>query len=135
LNVRDKAVGLVVRLVLLAGLAVVVGHGQLMWAVQQRYHGNDFGKLYYGVQAWQRGESLYGVTPASVIPVGERSPDLFFRNLNPPHAHLLIWPLVALPLPVATWLWALLNLAALVAGAARIGRSTAGSTAASRLSS
>ena len=107
---RDKAVGILVRLGLVSALVVVALHGHLMWSVQQRYYGNDFGKLYYGVQAWQRGESLYEVTPASVIPAGERSPNLFFRNLNPPHVHLLIWPLVALPLSVATRLWALSNL-------------------------
>ena len=109
----ERRTGQIARFGLLLGFVVVALHGGLMWNVQQRYHGNDFGKLYYGVRAWQRGESLYGVTPASVIPVGEKAPPLFFRNLNPPHVHVILWPLAGLPLPVATFLWCLLNLAAL----------------------
>jgi hypothetical protein len=72
---------------------------------------NDFGKFYYSLQQWQGAGTLYGPSPATAIAF-EGGRIVQFWNMNPPHFHLLIWPLVYLPISGAFWLWMAINVAA-----------------------
>jgi hypothetical protein len=102
-------VGLVVALCLAAWIAY---YSVLVPMMFTKLHMNDFGKFYYSARMSLDGQSMYGPSPATEIPVGPDETRQFW-NLNPPHFHLLILPLARLsPLP-AYALWAGLNLAAL----------------------
>jgi len=67
----------------------------------------DFGKLYYG---WHQ-EAPYARSPAS-LDVWSGSAQ-WYRNLNPPHAFLLAWPLSGLPVRIAWICWFLLQMASI----------------------
>ena len=101
----------------------------VMYRVLRDLYFNDFGKFYYGAQAWRDGASLYGPTLATLIPLDGGRAEHFW-NLNPPHFHALLWPLLALPVDVAYTVWASVNvvaaLAAIVAIANAAGRRLGG---------
>ena len=69
---------------------------------------NDFGKFYYATLNWRSGLSMYAPTVATSLPVstGLR---LQFLDMNPPHFHLLLLPLVTLPIGTAARVWLVLN--------------------------
>jgi hypothetical protein len=74
----------------------------------ERQHGNDFGRFYYAVASWRGGGSLYSQTVATALRLpGDRVWQLL--DLNPPHFHLLVWPLAGLSLSGAATAWLLLN--------------------------
>jgi hypothetical protein len=82
-----------------------------MHRVLLRLSYNDFGKFYYSLRQWHDAGTLYGPSPATAMPI-DGSRVVQFWNMNPPHFHLLIWPLVYLPLGAAFWLWMAVNVAA-----------------------
>jgi hypothetical protein len=98
-------------------LAVIFG-GQLTISlvIASRTYGSDFGKLYFG---WHQTDP-YARSPAS-LDVWAGHPDPWYRNLNPPHVFLIVWPLSFLPVRPAWLLWFLLQ----VASIALVVRSTA----------
>ncbi len=109
------------------GLGAVALHAValqvVMYRVLRDLHFNDFGKFYYGAQHWRDGASLYGPTVATLIPL-DRGRAEHFWNLNPPHFHLVIWPLLALPIPVAHAIWMSVNVLAVVAAVRAILKAT-----------
>jgi hypothetical protein len=72
--------------------------------------GNDFGKFYYGTQAWLAGSSLYSPNPATHLRAGDGYFE--FLDMNPPHFHLLVLPLVHLRLSMALAIWTAINVGA-----------------------
>lgn len=94
-----------------ACLACLLG-AQLALSVvsASRTAGADFGKLYFG---WQQG-NLYARTPAS-FDVWPGHDDPWYRNLNPPHVFLIVWPLVHLPVHTAWMCWLVLQVATIAA--------------------
>jgi alpha-1,2-mannosyltransferase len=65
---------------------------------------NDFCRMYYSAHAYWHGEDMYGWNPATPAKLDEdTSVDLW--NLNPPHYHLALLPLGALPLEAALACW------------------------------
>lgn len=110
-----RALGLVGVSLPLAALTLhAVALQVLMYRDLQFLHFNDFGKFYYGVQHWRDGASLYGPTMATLVPLDGGRAEHFW-NLNPPHFHLLFWPLVAFPIEIAHAIWTGLNVVAVVA--------------------
>jgi hypothetical protein len=82
---------------------------------------NDFGKFYYSAQAFLAGADMYGPSPATSIRVTPHDTREFL-NLNPPHFHLLVLPLVSLPPVVALCLWWAAGLGAFAASMVVIAR-------------
>jgi hypothetical protein len=69
---------------------------------------NDFCRMYYTAHAFWQGEDMYGRNPATPAKLDEdNSIDLW--NLNPPHFHLLLLPLGALPPEAALACWWAMN--------------------------
>jgi Glycosyltransferase family 87 len=103
---------LVVAVAALAWLSVIY---VVSWNVLIVLHYNDFGKFYYAILQWRAGMGLYAPNPATLIHL---SPTLSkqFWDLNPPHFHLLMWPLSYLPLRQAYLAWMAINVC-LAAGA------------------
>jgi Glycosyltransferase family 87 len=91
-------------------------HYVLLAGEWMRLYANDFGKFYYATQHWWHGEPMYAPSLAThIASAGGGSHD--YLDMNPPHFHLLIWPLIALPLQLASRWWISLNFAiAVVAG-------------------
>ena len=79
-----------------------------VWAMVQFFHMNDFGKFYYATIAFLNGQDMYGPNPATFIQLTDDYGQHFW-NLNPPHFHLLLLPLVQLPELVALLTWHILN--------------------------
>ena len=106
------AVFLVVAAAALAWLCVIY---VVSWNVLIALHYNDFGKFYYAVLQWREGVGLYAPNPATLIRL---SPTLSrqFWDLNPPHFHLLVWPLTYLSVRQASLAWMAINVC-LAAGA------------------
>jgi hypothetical protein len=79
-------------------------------------YANDFGKFYFATQQWWHGLSMYASSPANrMMVVGGGFHD--YLDMNPPHFHILIWPLMFLPLRLAARVWLSLNFAvAVIAG-------------------
>ncbi len=103
------------RLIQQAALAVIAGafiiHYIGLGIVWLRLlHGNDFGKFYYAAQQWREGLSLYAASPATRMPAGEGFQE--FLDMNPPHFHLVVLPLVGLSVETAGLLWMVVNAAA-----------------------
>jgi len=73
-------------------------------------HWNDFGKFYYAVQSWRAGLSMYAPTPATDMAVGVARMQLL--DMNPPHFHLLVLPLLPWEVQQAGMLWTAVNLTA-----------------------
>jgi hypothetical protein len=69
-------------------------------------HGNDFGTFYRAACIGP----LYQDDPLSI-----RFEGTTFRNLTPPHFHLLIWPLCGLSTTRAYYVWMLMSIAGLFA--------------------
>jgi hypothetical protein len=82
----------------------------------------DFGKFYYAARGFLEGRDLYQSTVATFAPASE----VEYFDLNPPHFHLVILPLAALPARAALAVWAALGLLAfawslrLIVGATRL---------------
>lgn len=98
-------------LVLLASLVLLLF---LLWDalhVQRmlQVHLNDFGRFWYGAQAWAEGGSLYQTTVATPVDLGERG-SLQLHNLGTPSFHLLLLPLIGLGERGAIALWSLVGL-------------------------
>jgi alpha-1,2-mannosyltransferase len=72
---------------------------------------NDFGRFYYSLQAWAAGGSLYQPTIATLLEYRDGYAAHLW-NMNPPHAHLLFWPFVLLPITSAFALWTAANMVA-----------------------
>lgn len=103
------------RLIILIvfGTAVLIWLGGIYsgaWHVLVAVHYNDFGKFYYAVLHARHGESLYASSPATLIPISNTQSREFW-DLNPPHFHLVIWPLSFLTLPHAYLVWTACNAA------------------------
>jgi hypothetical protein len=98
---RLAAASLGVLLAAQLGLSIVIAG---------RTAGADFGKLYYG---WHLRDP-YARTPTS-LDVWPGRPNSWYRNLNPPHVSLIVWPFVSLPVRVAWVCWLLLQLASIAA--------------------
>jgi hypothetical protein len=81
---------------------------------------NDFGKFYYSGIAHARGEDMYQWWPVTpdlltglrTLDGEERIYDLL--NLNPPHFHLLLLPLLNMPVEVAHMVWLAVGLGCLL---------------------
>lgn len=73
-------------------------------------HWNDFGKFYYAVLNWRSGVSLYEPTVATHLTDGSLAME--FLDMNPPHFHILMLPLVHLTLGQAARVWLLINASA-----------------------
>jgi hypothetical protein len=71
-------------------------------------HYNDFGKFYYSLQQWRENGTLYGPSPATLLPFGNGRTEQLW-NMNPPHFHALIWPLAYLPVEDAYAVWTAAN--------------------------
>ena len=89
-------------------VALVFWDSAYVWAMVQYFHMNDFGKFYYATIAFLNGQDMYGPTPATYLQVTDEYGQNFW-NLNPPHFHLLLLPLVHLPELVALLSWHILN--------------------------
>ena len=76
--------------------------------IVSRTYGSDFGKLYFG---WHQ-DAPYARSPAS-LDVWHGYPEPWYRNLNPPHVFLIVWPLSFLPVRAAWMLWFLLQVASI----------------------
>ncbi len=70
-------------------------------------HWNDFGKFFYATASWWNGRSMYAPTVATYMPVGDEW--MQFLDLNPPHFHLVVLPMIAWPLHSAAIVWTLAN--------------------------
>jgi hypothetical protein len=69
---------------------------------------NDFCRMYYTARAFWQGEDMYGWNPATPAKLDDdNSIDLW--NLNPPHFHLALLPLGALPTRAALAGWWAMN--------------------------
>jgi hypothetical protein len=81
---------------------------RILFIVLELLHYNDFGKFYYSARQWAETGAMYGPSPATLIPLlnGGRGQ---FWNMNPPHFHLLFWPLFSLPVGTAYLIWTVLN--------------------------
>ena len=88
--------------------ALVLAQWSLSVATVWRTSGADFGKVYFG---WHQAEP-YGRTPAS-LDVRPGQSDAWYRNLNPPHVFLIVWPVSHLPVRAAWMCWVLLQLASI----------------------
>ena len=67
-------------------------------------HMNDFGKFYYSIVAYLNGQNMYGPNPATLM---KMSPGHYMHlwNLNPPHFHVLLYPLGYLSPHTALAIW------------------------------
>ena len=88
-------------------------NGLLAHQMATKLHMNDFGKLYYSARAFLQARDMYGLTPATSMPVGEGQYHTFL-NLNPPHFHIPLLPLALLPPELALALWGIASVVALV---------------------
>lgn len=69
---------------------------------------NDFGKFYYSIAAYLDGQNMYGPNPATRM---EISPGFYMQlwNLNPPHFHVILYPLGYLSPHTALGIWVGIN--------------------------
>jgi hypothetical protein len=81
---------------------------------------NDFGRTFLSAVAFANGGNMYGLNPS--IPWNIDGDTIYLWNLNPPHFHLVLLPLVFLPQRVALFVWMLANVLCLFAGIRLIGR-------------
>lgn len=82
---------------------------------------NDFGRAFAGVESVARGDKLYAYN-ASIPWRLDETHTIMLKNLNPPHFHLLLEPLVGLSERAALEAWMIMGLICLVLSIARIGR-------------
>jgi hypothetical protein len=102
-----------------AGLLWLAVNYKVGWNVLVLLHYNDFGKFYYAVVQARQGGSLYSPTVATLIPLST-TVSRQFLDLNPPHFHLLIWPLSYLSLRNAYFVWTAINACLALAALAAI---------------
>ncbi len=69
---------------------------------------NDFGKFYYSIVAYIDGQNMYGPNPATLMKI---SPGFYMHlwNLNPPHFHVVLYPLGYLSPHTALGFWVGIN--------------------------
>jgi len=84
-----------------------------LWTMIHDLNMNDFGKFYYATVDFLNGLNMYGSNPATFIQINDDYGQEFW-NLNPPHFHILLFPLAFLPELAALSLWSLANLLALL---------------------
>lgn len=101
--IRAVTVGVVA--LVLAGLSVI--YAQALGHTITLRHLQDFGTFYESAARARDGADMYG-TLATSHPTGP-------LNLNPPHFHLLLWPLTAFPPNTAFAIWMASSAAALTA--------------------
>ena len=82
----------------------------LLFRIAMSEHANDFGKFYFAARAWIDGGSLYASNVATRMLI--RGEWFDFLNMNPPHFHLVVLPIVQLELGTATAVWIILNVLA-----------------------
>jgi Glycosyltransferase family 87 len=111
IQTRPATVPFVLAVVGVLAAIFVLGLG-ITPRVLERFHYNDFGTFYRATASGR----LYGPDP--YLP--DTGP-VTFRNLNPPHFHLLFRPLTLLPLPQAYILWLVLTTMAIGVGLWRTG--------------
>ncbi len=99
---------------------LLIEYNVLLLRYAQRVHWNDFGKFYWAAINWRQGGSLYAPTVATRMEVREGW--MQFLNLNPPHFHLVILPLLQLSEWTAGVLWIGVNLLAAIVSCALIAR-------------
>lgn len=88
---------------------VLIGWNLMLADVMiHRLHMNDFGKIYYSVVAYLEGQNMYGPNPATLMEVTPNYNQQYW-NLNPPHFHLLIFPLGFLSPLMALSIWGIMN--------------------------
>jgi alpha-1,2-mannosyltransferase len=75
---------------------------------------NDFGRFYYSASAFLQGHDIYGLWPSDIAPKAAL-PELQHGNLNPPHFHLLLLPLMGFPPLWTLALWGIASLISLFA--------------------
>lgn len=101
------------RVAVVALIAIAATWNALLAAQMVALDYNDFGKIWWTARAFLAGTPPYAPNPATSMP----GIDGELLNLNPPHVHLPLLPLAALPLPVAAAVWAAASLAALAVSA------------------
>ena len=109
--------------------SLIVFFGLIFWDVLVGYilvtkqHGNDFARFYWATMAFFDGQDMYGPTIATL-----KSHTNYFSEhlwiLNPPHFHLLFFPLSFLPFQWAFSIWAVVNFIALFVSLRLIFRET-----------
>ena len=88
----------------------------IAYVMIQDLHMNDFGKFYYSSVAYLNGQNMYGPNPATNMEVTPGN-WMQFWNLNPPHFHLLLFPLGFLSPSIALGVWTVMSF---IAGLASI---------------
>lgn len=101
---------------LLAGAMIVIYLGAARSTISLRQL-QDYGMFDFSTRQLRAGAEMYATRPAADDPERPRP-----FNLNPPHFHLLLLPLTALPPDVAFTVWMWLSLVALAAALVMIGR-------------
>ena len=91
-------------------LGALVTYYGLLFRLALSQHSNDFGKFYFAARAWLDGGSLYASNVATRMLI--RGEWFEFLNMNPPHFHLIVLPVVLLDLAAATTVWVALNVLA-----------------------
>lgn len=91
---------------------VLVGYNIALIRAAAYLHWNDFGKFYYAVLNWKGGISLYAPTIATHLTDG--SQPFEFLDMNPPHFHIIMLPLLNLTLGQAGRVWMVVNAAGVV---------------------
>lgn len=109
--IRAIAIGVVA--LMLAGLTVIYAEA-LRHTITLR-HLQDFGIFYESAARFRDGTEMYGTVGAA--------PAAGPLNLNPPHFHLLLWPLTAFSPNSAFAIWMALSAAALMASLTLVIRS------------
>jgi hypothetical protein len=96
-------------------LAFVLALANLFWLGIMVYQmpKNDFGRSFLSAASFADGGGLYDLNPS--VPWDVHGEMLYLWNLNPPHFHLLMLPLVWLPQRVALVLWLIGNFVCLYA--------------------
>jgi hypothetical protein len=81
---------------------------------------NDFGRAFASVESVARGDKLYAYN-ASIPWRLDQTHTIMLKNLNPPHFHILLEPLVGLSERAALEIWMIAGLICLLLSIARIG--------------
>lgn len=71
----------------------------------------DFGRFYFATQAFINGQDMYGPTQGTLIPMTPLYAEHLW-DLNPPHFHLLFYPLIVFSPHQALAIWASISILA-----------------------
>jgi hypothetical protein len=86
----------------------------LVWSMPPNTAGyNDYCRFHTTAAAYWQGEAMYSWHATTPAKVKDREMDMW--NMNPPHFHLLIFPLVPLPMNAGFAIYALVSVVCLVA--------------------